>query len=348
MALEEKYRMSTAASPRKKLRNDGIIAFVCNETDEGFRLMPEHLRDRVVVSNDPDRFDPSKVVCVVWKPPGKAQTVEELFKRITKETGRPPVWFHSFFAGVDGLGDFLKKLDTTQTRTTNGRGAFSSSLAEFSLAAMLHFNKQIPRFQQNFKDRRWDAFDMDVIQGKTVGFLGWGSIAQSTAKLLQPWGVKMIAVKRKAEGTVSPEGVHFVSKLDCAAHADFIINALPSTPETRNYVNTEFISKMKKTSVFINVGRGTTVEEDPLADALRDGRIAGAALDVFQKEPLDPNHRFYSTPNMLLSNHNADHTLDYIELGWKVFEENYEWFSNDFTAIPGSTTPTLFDPKTGY
>jgi phosphoglycerate dehydrogenase-like enzyme len=287
----------------------------------------------------------------VWKPPGKAQPVEELFKRVKQATGKPPTWLHSFFAGVDGLGSFLPQIDTNCTTTTNGRGAFSSSLAEYNVAAIFHFNKQIPRLQRNYEERKWDKFKMDVIHGKTVGFLGWGSIAQSTANLLKPFGVKMLATKRKTEGTVNPDGVRFVSKAEVAKEADFIVNALPSTPETLDYVNAEFLAKMKQSAVLINVGRGTTVNEDALADALQDNRIAGAALDVFKQEPLSPSHRFYSTPNTLLSNHNADNTEDYIALGWEVFENNYKHFLEGFNQTDATRdvpSPTYFDPKSGY
>ena len=332
----------------------GVIAFVCSDTDEGVIGIPASLRHQIVVGNDVDKFDPTKVVCVVWKSPGKAQVVEELFNRIKDSTGKPPAWFHSFFAGVDALGGFLNTIDTTRTRTTNGRGAFSSSLAEFSLAAMFHFNKQIPRLQKNFNEKRWDAFDMETIQGKTIGFLGWGSIPQATVKILQPLGVKKIIATKRNLVHSDNSGIRFVSKLECAAQADFIVNALPSTPETKDFANAEFFSAMKKTAIFINVGRGTTVDEDALADALQEHRIAGAALDVFKKEPLSPEHRFYRTPNLLLSNHNADHTVDYIALGWKVFEENYQLFLNDFQPVDDDNNkdhffkPTDFDPKTGY
>jgi phosphoglycerate dehydrogenase-like enzyme len=347
-----KWKMAAAKS--KKLKEDGVdskyIALICDPNDEAVRDMPEHLKDKIMVSNDIETFDPNKVLCVVWKPPGKSQTVDELFEEVKQATGSYPTWLHSFYAGVDALGGFLKKIDTNVTKTTNGRGAFSSSLAEFSLAAMLHFNKQIPRLQQNYTNRYWDPFTMDVIQGKTVGFLGYGSIGQSTAKLLSPFGVTMIATKKNLErNATSSGGVTFVSKLECANRSDFIINALPSTPETKDFANAEFFSAMKPTGVFINVGRGTTVDEDALADALESKRIAGAALDVFKKEPLDPKHRFYELSNILLSNHNADHTIDYIALGWKVFEENFEWFLDDFKPDGTRTSsPTFFDPKTGY
>jgi len=333
----------------KRTRTDGVIAFVCSEADEGSLKIPAHLRSLIVVSNEADKFDPEKIQCVVWKPPGKPQTVEELFKRVEKAQGKPPAWFHSFFAGVDGLGTFLKHLDQTKTKTTNGRGAFSSSLAEFNVAAMLHFNKQINRLQQNYNAKRWEMFNMPEILGKTVGFLGFGSIAQATARLMVPWGVNMIATKRSAKhGDKGEFGVTFVSKEECAQQSDFIVNALPATPDTKDFANAAFFAKMKPSAIFINVGRGSTVDEEALADALESKRIGGAALDVFKKEPLPKESRLYTTPNTLLSNHNADHTDDYIELGWKVFEENLVCFEHNFEHIESLPKPTFFDPRIGY
>ena len=329
------------------------FAFVCDENDISVKQLPESLKSRVVVGNKIEKFgDAANIISVIWKPPGKPSVVKELFEKIKETQGNYPPWLHSFFAGVDGLSSFLSQIDPDITKTTNGRGAFSSSLAEFSLAAMLYFNKQIPRLESNFKDRKWDPFVMNTLKHSTIGFLGWGSIAQTTADLLLPFQVNLICYRRRKNLLDENPRVKFVqSKFDIAKQSDFIVNTLPATKETLNFVDDEFLNSMKKTGIFINVGRGSTVDEDALVMALKEDKILGAYLDVYKKEPLEGNHPFFTCnqSKLLLSSHNADNTFDYIPLGWKIFEENYSCFLNDFK--PNSETgfkPTFFDPKTGY
>lgn len=313
------------------------VAFVCEEADVAVRRMPAHLRALVVVGNSLAEFDLKQIQAICWKPSSSnnLHVVEGLLRGVSRETGHAPRWIHSFFAGVDGLQPLASQVDQTRTVVTNGRGAFSSSLAEFALLGMLHFNKQVVRLQENKQSARWDKFEMDTIQGKTVGFLGWGSIAQHTAALLKPFGVQLVCFRR-SEST---------SKLDLARRSDFVINTLPGTRDTANLCDQEFFAHMKPQGVFINLGRGSTVDEDALVAALKAGTLAGACLDVFKTEPLPSTSPLFACPNLLLSNHNADNTADYIELGWKVFEENHQLFANGFTD---PAKATLVDLARGY
>ncbi|KAH9249464.1 hypothetical protein BASA81_012826 [Batrachochytrium salamandrivorans] len=248
------------------------VAFVCEEADVAVRRMPLHLRPLIAVGNSLAEFDLKQIQAICWKPSNSnnLHVVEGLIKGISSETGQAPKWIHSFFAGVDGLQPLANQVDQKRTVVTNGRGAFSSSLAEFALLGMLHFNKQVARLEENKKSTRWDKFEMDTIKGKTVGFLGWGSIAQHTAELLKPFGVQVICF-RKSEPT---------SKLELAQRSDFVINTLPGTRDTFNLCNGEFFAHMKPQGVFINLGRGSTVDEDALVVALETGKLAGACLDV--------------------------------------------------------------------
>lgn len=311
-------------------------------------FIPAPLRSHIVVSNDASSFDAQAVSAILWIPPGGSKdTVKALIRRIREETGSPPGWVHSFFAGVDGLQDALGEMEGA--RTTNGRGAFSSSLAEYCVAVVMHFNKQVPRLIGNFGGKKWDPFVMNRTKGKTVGFLGWGSIARECKPVLKALGMNVLAYRRN-KAAVGQEDVEFVQdKMELAKRSDYVMNTLPSTVETQNFCDEEFFAAMKTSGVFCNMGRGATVDEDAIADALKSNRISGAALDVFKKEPLPESSLLWSCPNLLMTSHNADNTEDYLQLGWKVFLQNYECFLNDFKVDPDSPyQPTFFDSKQGY
>ena len=119
-------------------------------------------------------------------------------------------WLHSFSAGVDGIAPVLRETPDT-LRASNARGAFTSSLAEYALAAALHFNKQVPRCMANRAAGRWERFTMNVLRGKTLGLLGYGSIARATAKLAAAFGMRIIALRRNVggeAGEVVPEATY--------------------------------------------------------------------------------------------------------------------------------------------
>ena len=252
-------------------------------------------------------------------------------------------WIHSFSAGVDGLAPYLKEERTV--KCTNGRGAFSSSLAEYVMASMLYFNKQIPRCQQNLRDSKWDHFRMPVLKGKVLGFVGYGHIAKETAALAKAFGMTIVAVRKNQSDddieTWSPD-----EREKLFEKADFVVSSLPDTPETRDFCGAKEFNAMKPSAVFISIGRGAAVDEAALYTALSAGKIAGAALDVFKTEPLPSDSNLWSLPpdKLLLTAHNADLTDDYFHLGWNVWLDNF----HAFTRNPESDLVTPFHPHLGY
>ena len=262
-----------------------------------------------------------------------------------------PKWVHSFSAGVDGLAPFLASdaLAARPTPLSNGRGAFSSSLAEYVLAAALHFNKQLPRCARNRDAKRWDAFTMDVLAGKTMGFVGWGHIAKTSARLAEAFGMKTIACRRDlgkaaVDGEPAPGATFGVEdKLEVFKRSDFVVCSLPGTQATRDFCGGPEFAAMKSSGVFISLGRGAAVDEGALVDALATGAIAGAALDVYKVEPLPEASALWGLGDkVLLTAHNADLTADYFELGWDVFAANLDAWEG------GADLATPFDPALGY
>ena len=257
-------------------------------------------------------------------------------------------WVHSLFAGVDKLAPFIAShLIRDNVPLTNGRGAFSDSLAEYTMAATLHFNKKITTIQANTRSKRWEKFVMPTLAGKTMGFLGFGHIGQTTARMAKALGMKIIALRRNP-GKTDCVGLADVTygmedKSKVFQESDFVVSVLPGTPETVDFCGSAEFKSMKNDAVFISIGRGLVVDEDALADALQSNTIAGAALDVFKTQPLPAESKLWSCgDNVLITAHNADYTEEYFELGWDVWRGNLECFRE------GKGFLTLVDKTLGY
>ena len=250
---------------------------------------------------------------------------------------------------MDALTPFIhESLLNTEVSVTNGKGAFSSSLAEYVLTAVLHFNKQIVRCQANRKERKFDKFVMDTMDTKTVGFVGFGHIASLTAAVLKrALNCKIMCVRRNAgkgdeHGGVADQTFSLEDRFEMFAQCDYVVSVLPGTPETIDFMGKAEFAAMKKSAVFVSIGRGVTVDEEALADVLESGAIAGAALDVFKVEPLPQESRLWDCENLLLTAHNADFTTDYFELGWSVWGQNLQ------ASQEGASMVTPVDKQAGY
>lgn len=270
-------------------------------------------------------------------------------------------WIHSFFAGVDGICSQLKQLRSidepgmsmTQNNllVTNAKGVFSSSLKEYVIAAILYFAKQVPRLEKNKQDKKWERFIMGEIKGLTVGFVGYGDIAREIALACKFFGMRCIATRKdpsKKGGHLDAlYGADTEEQLEVYKQADFVVCSLPGTPHTENNVSTEQFAAMKDSGVFISIGRGSVVDEAALLDALKSGKIAGAALDVFRMEPLPPDSPFWEAPNVLLSSHNADLCENYsVDAAIRVFDENMDRYLAGATTNADMATP--IDLEKGY
>jgi phosphoglycerate dehydrogenase-like enzyme len=193
---------------------------------------------------------------------------------------------------------------------TNASTVFADSCAQHVLAMMLAFGRRLlPSHRNQLTDHAWHyterRYESRLLTGQTVLLLGFGAIGRRLAELLAPFGVTLVAVRRQ---TRSERGVRIIpeERLSAAlATADHVVNILPDNPGTRNYVNARRIACCKPGARFYNVGRGATVDERALIEALRAGRIAEAYLDVFTQEPLPPDHELWTTPNCHVTPHTA-------------------------------------------
>jgi len=314
------------------------------------RIPKRHPSLRFIVGNDIKTFldhELSQVNAVLIIPPGDSSVLGKLWPHVQSNV----TWVHGFYAGVDFIWEFISNHlhDRPDIHLTNGRGAFSSSLAEYVIASMLYFNKQIPRLQKNREEKRWEKFEMSVLSGKTVGFVGFGHIAKTTAKILKSsFGMKILALRRSPEKTADEDpslcdAVYgFDQKAEVFRQSDFVVSTLPGTDETVNFVGQKEFAAMRPQAVFISCGRGVTVDENALASACKNKQILGAAVDVFKVEPLPTESPLWECENILITSHNADFTEDYFDLGWKIWEQNLHAF------VEGTEMKTPVDRILGY
>jgi phosphoglycerate dehydrogenase-like enzyme len=231
-------------------------------------------------------------------------------------------WVHSRSAGLDGV--LFPELVESPVPLTNGRGVFSQSLGEFALGAILYFAKDFRRMIRNQEAGRWEPFDIVEIAGQTVGIVGFGDIGRAVATRVRAMGMRVLAVKRRgpSPGVVDPL-VHQIfppaGLIEMLAQSDYVVVTTPLTDETRGMIGERELQAMKLDAVAINLGRGPVIDEAALVRALAEKRIKGAALDVFDTEPLPSGHAFYGLENVLLSPHCADHTPDWTEQGMRFF-----------------------------
>ena len=249
-------------------------------------------------------------------------------------------WVHTLSAGVDKV--LFPELNESHVPLTNGRGAFKDGLAEFALASMLFFAKDLRRLVRNQEAGRWQQFDVVFLRGQTLGIVGYGEIGRESARLARELGMKVVATSRRGANMGDAQVYPLEQLREMLAVCDYVLIATPLTPETRGMIGEAELRAMKNSAVIINVGRGPVIVETALVEALEGRLIRGAALDVFDEEPLPEGHAFYRLDNVLLSPHSADHTVGWEELAMQIFIANFERFRN------GQPLTNVVDKKAGY
>jgi phosphoglycerate dehydrogenase-like enzyme len=226
---------------------------------------------------------------------------------------------------------------------TNGRGIFGESLAEFVMGAALFFAKDLRRMVHSQMAERWDPFNIVDLAGQTLGLIGYGDIGRAVARRARAFGMTVLAVRRHPQGDeVVREILPPERKREMLARCDYVVVAAPLTRETRGMIAEPELRAMKPGAVIVNVGRGPVIDESALIRALEQGWIRGAALDVFDTEPLAEGHPFYRLENVLLSPHCADHALDWKHRAMQLFLDNIERFRK------GEPLVNVVDKKAGY
>jgi phosphoglycerate dehydrogenase-like enzyme len=231
-------------------------------------------------------------------------------------------------------GYYYPELIAHPVEITNFREIYNDHIAAHVMAYVLAFARGLHIYLPQQLRREWkpaprESGDVVHLPEATALVVGVGGIGGEIARLAAAFGIKVIGVDERR--TDKPEGVaemHRAGALDTLLpNADFVILTVPHTPETEGFMNRGRFQRMKKTAFFINIGRGMTTRLDDLVAALEAGEIAGAALDVYEIEPLPADHPLWTMPNVLLTPHTAGHGPYLDDRRYDVLSENCRRFA---------------------
>jgi len=212
-------------------------------------------------------------------------------------------WVQSTWAGVEPLLDPALRRDYV---LTNARGVFGALMSEYVFGYMLAHERLMFEKLAAQRAGRWDPTPPGTLRGKQIGLLGVGSIGAALAATAKHFGMRVKGYTRASEGCADvDEYFHSHDRVAFAANLDYLVSITPNTAATRHLVDAALLAAVPPRAVFINPGRGSVVDEMALAAAVQSGRLAGAVLDVFQQEPLPPDHVFWRTPNIVITSHTA-------------------------------------------
>jgi len=251
-------------------------------------------------------------------------------------------WIHVAAVGVDTV--LFPELVESDVIVTNSRGVFDQAIGEYVLGLMLAFEKDLPGTIVRQHRHAWEHRETGMLGRRTAVVVGAGGIGRAIGRLAHAVGMRVIGVARTARpldpdlGTIVP-AAELASVL---GDADYLVIATPLTPETRGLIGADVFARMKPSARLINVGRGPIVDEGALLEAVRAERIAGAALDVFAREPLPPDHPLWDVPGVIVSPHMSGDFVGSLEALAALFRDNFARWRQ------GAPLLNVVDKRRGY
>jgi phosphoglycerate dehydrogenase-like enzyme len=251
-------------------------------------------------------------------------------------------WVHASSAGVDRL--LFPELVDSEVVLTNSRYVFDEAIAEYVIGLMLLMSKDLGTTLALQREHRWVKRESDTLHGKVAVLVGAGPIARRVARLAKSFGMVVHGIGRTARSGDPDFGdISTAESLQSLfAVADYVVMVLPKTPATERLVDAAALEALRPAARLINVGRAWSLDQDALLRALRDGRLAAAALDVVTPEPLPADDPLWDTPNLIISPHmSGDHR------GWqadiaRLFDANLELW------LRGEALRNVVDKHLGY
>lgn len=231
----------------------------------------------------------------------------------------------SLYAGVDKLP--LNRLQAKEILLTTGRGIHVIHMAEYALMMMILHARSLDKLLDQQRRAIWagaETHPQDEIYGKKLGIIGLGAIGQEIAKKASFMGMEVVGVRRTPKETDYvtrvydlAEGIETIFK-----SCDYIINLLPHTPATNRLIDHRYFDLIQPHACLINMGRGDTVNEDDLYEAIKSGQIKRYITDVFDQEPLEPNSRFWQLDNIVITPHISGPNLSYMAKAYPIVKTN--------------------------
>jgi len=258
------------------------------------------------------------------------------------------VWVQALSAGVDRYVTMKPLVDNDKIVLTNMRAVHGPAIADHSMAMLLQLTRNLRHYTEQQKDGKWNEGDTpwpsSALAGKTMLVLGLGGIGTEIAQRAHGFGMKVIATRRS--DAPSPEFVHHVGKpgelLTLLPQADMVAVCVPLTADTEGMIKQAEFNAMKPGAILINIARGKIVDTDAMMSALKDGRLAGACLDVTDPEPLPPEHPLWKMPNVVITPHVAADAAITDERRRALVRENMRRFG------AGEPLLNVVDKKAGY
>ena len=257
---------------------------------------------------------------------------EILYGRITPELfarAKKLRWIQASLAGLEHY--LFDALVDSEVPVTNMRGIYSDHLADHAFAFVLDLARDFPKLFRRQIEGVWEQqenVEVKHLADMTLGIIGLGGIGYEVARRGAVTGMQVLAVDpRRTDKPSEVEALWPSDRLgDLLTQSDFVVICAPQTPETEGMIGAEQLARMKPTAYLINIGRGVIVKLDALVEALESGRIAGAALDVYEVEPLPADHPLWKMPSVLLTPHMAGIDPHTLERRFNVLRDNVKRF----------------------
>jgi phosphoglycerate dehydrogenase-like enzyme len=258
-------------------------------------------------------------------------------------------WIQSPAVGVGSL--MFPELLAGHVVITSARGIRARSIAEHVIGVTIALARRLPVALRAQAAHRWAQDELEgpgsgirLLNGSRMAIVGFGSIGSAVAALAAPLGMRISAIRRRVAGAI--DGVDEVlppERLDeVLAKSDVIVLALPHTPDTKQIIGRRELDRIKRGALLVNIARGKLVDDAAVVDALKDGRLGGAALDVFTREPLDPASPYWDLPNVIVTPHTAGAMEDYWTPLVALFSDNLRRFER------GEPLLNVVDKVVGY
>jgi len=231
-------------------------------------------------------------------------------------------WIQALTAGVDSFP--LNQIKKQNILLTNGRGIHKIHIAEYAIAAMITLARNFHLMFRNQLKNKWDrSVPQDEINGRTVGIIGLGAIGQEIARKASILGMRVIGVKHNPHPLEGVQHVYSPAQMESVfKKSDYVINLLPDTPDSKSLIDKTMFAAMKKTACFINLGRGPTVNQTDLIEALQKKKIRALFSDVYAEEPLPEDSPLWEMENVVLTPHIAGVSPKYLERGMDILRHN--------------------------
>jgi phosphoglycerate dehydrogenase-like enzyme len=248
-------------------------------------------------------------------------------------------WVQALGTGLDGIAD--QPALKPGVIVTSLHGVHGAPVSEAALASMLALSRNLPGALRAQGERQWRRWPAKLLHNKTVGILGVGLIGEALAPKCKAMGMTVIGISSAPRAVAGFDRMHPVSELlRVVPELDYLVLLTPYSPATHNIVDAGVFAAMKPAAYLVNVARGGVVDEDALVEALRAGRLAGAGLDVFNQEPLPPDHPFWAFENVIITTHQGGFCDTYVDLAMPIIEHNMRCFlAGDVNAMINLAPP---------